>query len=219
MACGAIKRSLEWDPLNSPSQSSTPVVSSARPTKKRCLVHHNYNTTAYSGPKEASPFADLHPKLSPGKCIVCYLYLSFSFFSSLYFHLLLSFLLYFYCLFLFLSSFFFFFSLALYFIIASWLYVFFFSFPCLFSITSLSIYLSFSPSLILSPSFSLSLLKKLHTHHHHHHHHVLTQLEIFIFTHTHTYTLITFKPEINILSYLFFFSVSFFVPSYRNYRS
>ncbi|XP_053202743.1 akirin-2-like [Panonychus citri] len=65
MACGAIKRSLEWDPLNSPSQSSTPVVSSARPTKKRCLVHHNYNTTAYSGPKEASPFADLHPKLSP----------------------------------------------------------------------------------------------------------------------------------------------------------
>ncbi|XP_015784770.1 akirin-2 isoform X1 [Tetranychus urticae] len=62
MACGAIKRSLEWDPLNTPSQSSTP---SARPSKKRCLVHHNYNPNGFSGPKEASPFADLHGKLSP----------------------------------------------------------------------------------------------------------------------------------------------------------
>ncbi|XP_074602948.1 akirin [Brevipalpus obovatus] len=62
MACATLKRPLEWDPLNSPSQSSSP--NPTRPTKRRCLMHHNYNSSPYIPPKGTSPFDGIHPKLT-----------------------------------------------------------------------------------------------------------------------------------------------------------
>lgn len=64
MACATLKRPLEWDPLNSPSQSSSP--NPTRPTKRRCLMHHNYNSSPYIPPKGTSPFDGIHPKLTAG---------------------------------------------------------------------------------------------------------------------------------------------------------
>ncbi|RWS17162.1 Charged multivesicular body protein 1b-like protein [Dinothrombium tinctorium] len=57
MACATLKRSLEWDPLNSPSNSSP----ASRPSKKRC-INHMYNSIP---PKEPSPFGEVKPKITP----------------------------------------------------------------------------------------------------------------------------------------------------------
>ncbi|RWS23488.1 subolesin-like protein [Leptotrombidium deliense] len=57
MACATLKRSLDWDPLNSPSNSGT----QSRPSKKRCL-NHMYTSIP---PKDPSPFGEVKPKITP----------------------------------------------------------------------------------------------------------------------------------------------------------
>lgn len=67
MACATLKRSLDWDPLNSPSNSSSGTksvpTSAHRPAKRRCLF---LNQPHVSPPKQASPFNDLYPKYTSG---------------------------------------------------------------------------------------------------------------------------------------------------------
>ena len=74
MACATLKRSLDWDPLNSPTNStsnngsrSTPTTSH-RPTKRRCLYQSHV-----SPPKQPSPFEDIyHTKLTSGIFLFCF---------------------------------------------------------------------------------------------------------------------------------------------------
>lgn len=72
MACATLKRSLDWDPLNSPTNSTNSAPNSGtkstttshhhRPTKRRCLF---LNQSHVSPPKQPSPFADIyHSKLT-----------------------------------------------------------------------------------------------------------------------------------------------------------
>ena len=69
MACATLKRSLDWDPLNSPTNSSTSSAaksassSTHRPNKRRCLF---LNQPHVSPPKQPSPFNDLYPKYTSG---------------------------------------------------------------------------------------------------------------------------------------------------------
>lgn len=58
MACATLKRSLEWDPLN--SSPSTSANANGRPAKKRCLN----NLFISMPPKEPSPFGEVKPKLT-----------------------------------------------------------------------------------------------------------------------------------------------------------
>ena len=63
MACATLKRSLEWDPLNTPSSNGSSAAT--RPTKRRCLTHHIYNNSNYP-PKQLSQFDGLLPKITAG---------------------------------------------------------------------------------------------------------------------------------------------------------
>jgi len=61
MACATLKRSLDWDPLNSPPHSGP--TSDHRPSKRRCSTHVSF-LAQQQPPKQPSPFGDVHPKFT-----------------------------------------------------------------------------------------------------------------------------------------------------------